>query len=165
MMNVLSRTVLTAAALLVTTSVLSAQSLVSDVSDKNCTVSVLAVGAQRTSDVPLKFKEFPQPLSGKTLVSVTRGAREKAGQGFQFTVNQNAVVHLFVMDRGKPNVPAEWKKTGMKAVFIFDKTADFHDAVYTRDVSAGETVIVPAHDGTDGNTFGVPHCCVIVPKE
>ncbi|MEK6793959.1 MAG: hypothetical protein AABZ39_04230 [Spirochaetota bacterium] len=155
----------TAALVFVFASFVSAQSLVSGLTDTNVVVSVLEKEGRRIADVPLKFKDVPSSLAGKTLVIVSRGDRQAAGQGFQFTVTKEAVVYLFVMERGKPNVPAEWKKTVLNATFYYDKTMDFKDSIYTKKIAAGEKVIVPAHDGSDGSSFGVPHCCVVVPNE
>ncbi|MBI4977113.1 MAG: hypothetical protein HZC28_06490 [Spirochaetes bacterium] len=142
----------------------AADPLITDVSDPKAIISTLKEKAPRISDVALKFSKIPAVLTGKTYVCVTRGEREKAGQGFSFTAAKSGTIYLFVMVRGKASVPPEWTKTDMTAQFMFD-TAAFDDIIYKRSVKAGEKVIVPPHNGTDGNTYGTPNACAIVPEE
>lgn len=137
------------------------QALVANFDDKDALVGVLAKGSARFNEFqPGTFRELPAELIGKIYTYTSREAKP-AGQGYSFTSMQNATLYLFVMERGKPNVPEDWEKTGMKALsVIWGK--EYSEVIYKRKVLAGETIAIPPAAAPEGKFH---HACAVVPEE
>lgn len=105
------------------------------------------------------FGEFPAFLKDLPLISVPRGASNRPGAGYSFVLKKPAKLYLLVQDRGTPAIPEGWRKEEGKTVWSAG-SARFTDSIYSKQFPAG-TVEIPAHDGKQGNSFGVPNAVVI----
>ena len=103
---------------------------------------------------------MPAELVGETIVSVPRGALNAPGAAYTVTIDQPARVYLLVQNRGKNTVPEGWSKT--PAVVRWGN--GFADTVYVKEFDAPGTIEVPAHDGKEGNSYGIPNALVITAK-
>ena len=92
-------------------------------------------------------------------MSVPRGRFNAPGAGYSFTLKKPATVYLLVQDRGKPDIPEGWKAEEGKAVWRLGNVRH-SDLIYSREFPAG-TVEIPAHNGKQGTSYGVPHAAVI----
>ena len=115
----------------------------------------------RTAESRFAIVAMPITLSGGTIVSAPRGANTQPGAAYSVTVDQPARVYLLVQNRGKVTVPEDWKKTN--AVVAWGD--GFSDTVYVKELDAPGVIEVPAHDGRQGSTYGIPNALVITGKE
>ncbi len=105
------------------------------------------------------FVEFPEFLKDLPLISVPRGVSNQPGTGYSFTLKKPAKLYLLVQDRGTPSIPEGWTKEEGKAVWSVG-AAKHKDSICSREFPAG-TVEIPAHDGRQGNSYGIPSAVVI----
>ncbi len=131
---------------------------VTDIS-KPAKLSTVKEGTLRSA--PYKLSEFPEMFKDMPCVIAPRGNGQKPGSAFSFTIDKPATVYLFVHVRGNC-APEGWTKTDMKATWLVGK-AKYPDVIYKKDFAAGK-VEIPAHNGKQGNTYGVPHMAVVVAK-
>ncbi|WP_294506548.1 hypothetical protein [uncultured Victivallis sp.] len=115
----------------------------------------------RTAKGNFTIAAMPAALVGETIVSVPRGQSAQPGTAYSVTIDQPARVYLLVQNRGKVTIPEDWKKTN--AVVAWGD--GFSDTVYVKDLDAPGTIEVPAHNGKQGSTYGIPNALVITAKE
>lgn len=121
-----------------------------------------AKSQRRVADGAFTIAEIPDYLKGLPMVSVPRGEGSKPGAAFSYTLAKPAKVYLLVQNRGKATLPEGWTKEEGKVTWKSGQTP-FTDTVYSRECPAGK-LDVPAHDGKEGNTFGIPDAIVIAYK-
>ncbi len=117
---------------------------------------------QRVADGAFAIAEIPDYLKGLPMVSIPRGQGAKPGAAFSYTLAKPAKVYLLVHDRGKMPAPEGWTKEEGKVTWKSGQNA-FTDTVYSKECPAG-TLEVPAHNGKEGSTFGIPNAIVIAEK-
>lgn len=113
----------------------------------------------RVANGVFTIAEIPDYLKGLPMVSVPRGDGSKPGAAFSCMLAKPAKVYLLVQNRGKAPLPEGWTKEEGKVTWKSGQTA-FTDTVYSKECPAGK-LDVPAHDGKEGNTFGIPNAIVI----
>ena len=116
-------------------------------------------GKNRVVNAGFPITALPADLAGETFVSVPRGAAGQPGAAYSVSVDRPARIYLLVQNRGTPAVPEGWRKEEGKTVWSAG-SARFTDSIYSKQFPAG-TVEIPAHDGKQGNSFGVPNAVVI----
>jgi len=121
-----------------------------------------AKSKMRIANGVFAIAEIPDSLKGLPMVSVPRGDGSKPGAAFSYTLAKPAKVYLLVHNRGKVTLPEGWTKEEGKVTWKSGATP-FTDTVYSRECPAGK-LDVPAHDGKEGNTFGIPNAIVIAYK-
>lgn len=120
---------------------------------------LLPKSRMRNAGGGLVFTGFPDSLKGLPLISVPRGASNKPGAAYTFTLKKPAKLYLLVQDRGTPSIPEGWSREEGK-VFWNVGAARHTDSIYSKEFPAG-TVEIPAHDGRQGGSYGVPNAVVI----
>lgn len=104
------------------------------------------------------LEAVPPALKGAVGVVVQRGAPDKPATGYQFRINAPATVYAAVHQRGGPKMPAGWEQTDMEIRWGVGT-----DTIFCRKFDAGD-VRIPAHDGTEGKNYGLPHLALVVPE-
>jgi len=117
---------------------------------------------RRVADGAFTIAEIPDYLKGLPMVSIPRGDGSKPGAAFSYTLAKPAKVYLLVHNRGKATLPEGWTKEEGKVTWKSGPTP-FTDTVYSKECPAGK-LDVPAHDGKEGNAFGIPDAIVIAGK-
>jgi len=127
-------------------------------------VGTLTASSTRcTGGYPLA--EVPEGLLGAACVTVARGEWTAPGAAYAFTVDRPATVYLAVHDRGSPELPKGWTKTGTRLRWKTDNNKKtYTDTLWRKDVQPGR-VEVPPHLGREGSYYGLPHLAIVVPKE
>lgn len=113
----------------------------------------------RTADGRFTFVKFPDSLKGQPFFSVPRGAQNSPGTAYSFTLKKPAKLYLLVQDRGNAAIPEGWTRTTEQCTWK-NNDQTFTDSVYTKDFPAG-TVEIPAHNGKEGNSYGLPNAVVV----
>ncbi len=121
----------------------------------NPETGVLTLGTERCTDSSYVITAIPDELKGTHFLTVARGDASEPGTGYEFTAEKAGTLYLLVHDRGSLPEIEGWTKTSLSVSWEVG-TWKFDDIVYSKTVSAGETVIVPAHTGKE-NHYGVPH--------
>jgi len=116
----------------------------------------------RVANGAFSIAEIPDYLKGLPMVSISRGDGSKPGAAFSYTLAKPAKVYLLVHDRGKAALPDGWTKEEGKVTWK-NGQVKFTDTVYSRECPAGKLEI-PAHNGKEGSTFGIPNAIVIAEK-
>ncbi len=123
-------------------------------------ISKLEVGNKdRTAGGTFVISAVPGYLKDQQMVSVPRGNAAVAGIAYTVTIDKPATVYLLVQDRGKVTIPEGWTKSEDKVRWKLGNM-NLSDSVYQKNFAAGQ-VEIPAHDGKDGASFGVPNAVVI----
>ncbi|MBS1370335.1 MAG: hypothetical protein HPZ91_10310 [Lentisphaeria bacterium] len=105
------------------------------------------------------FVEFPAFLKDLPLISAPRGASDKPGASYSFTLKKPAKLYLLIQDRGTPAIPEGWTREEGKVTWTVGPNKQT-DSIYSKEFPAG-TVEIPAHNGKQGNAYGVPNAAVI----
>ncbi len=120
---------------------------------------VLAPGkARRAAEKHEKFEiaDLPAQLGSMQAVAAHRGSARDPGQGLKFQISGSSDVYLVVHQRGDYTPPADWQETDMTLKWM----GKFVDKIYKKSFKAG-VVELPAHDGSDGSNYGIPHMAFI----
>ncbi len=120
---------------------------------------VLAIGSERCTDSSFVITAIPEELKGAHFLTVARGDRQKPGTGYEFTVDKAGTVYLVVFKRGELPELQGWTKTELAVKWAAENYKS-DDEVYSKTVTAGEKVVVPAHTGSKddkGKQYGIPH--------
>lgn len=121
-----------------------------------------AKSKMRVANGVFAIAEIPDSLKGLPMVSVPRGDASKPGAAFAYTLAKPAKVYLLVHNRGKATLPEGWTKEEGKVSWKSGENT-FTDTLYSQEFPAGK-LDVPAHDGKEGNAFGIPNAIVIAEK-
>lgn len=113
----------------------------------------------RTADGKFTFVKFPDSLKGLPFFSVPRGKSNQPGAAYSFTLKKPAKLYLFVQNRGNVTVPEGWAKIDEQSSWKFN-TETYTDTIYVREFPAG-IVEIPAHNGKQGNSFGLPNAVAV----
>jgi len=113
---------------------------------------------RRTADRYEFTSPLPEPLNKCRRIAVRRGNTRAPGCGFKVSVDQPVTAYLAVHDRGKAELPGNWKKTELRLDWGLGT-----DSVYRSEFPAGE-IAVPAHTGKDAGHSGLPHLLLVMPK-
>lgn len=117
---------------------------------------------QRVAGGNFVITAIPDALKGQPMFSIPRGAGNAPGAAYSVTLAKPAKVYLLAQDRGTAAIPAGWTREEGKVAWKAGNMS-FTDSVYSQDAPAGKLEI-PAHNGKDGNSFGVPNAIVVVYK-
>lgn len=125
----------------------------------------LSVGEEKSADIfrfsnSEKITEMPAQLAGLPRVSANRGDFHKPAPGYQFVIDQNAIVYLAVDARGKPTLGQGWDKTDIAMTW----RSNYKDIVYRKSFGKG-LVVIPGNDTEHkSGDFGTPHTAFIKAK-
>lgn len=113
-------------------------------------------GLLRTSDQQ-PIKELPTRLLHLPRVTVPRGDWHQPGAGFEFTINQPALVYLAVDERGKAEPDKSWERTDLFITWGSQR----RDRVYQRRFGAGRVRIPVNKTEHQPRAFGMPHMAFV----
>lgn len=113
---------------------------------------------RRWSDGPA-FTALPAKFRTWETITAVRGDPAQPGRPYHFLVNQTAMLHLLVEERGEYTPGPEWTATDEAVAWKGGV-----DRVYQRTVEAGR-VDIPAHTGNLDGRFGAPHAVFIEPSD
>jgi len=105
--------------------------------------------------------ELPAGFERWEMISATRGAPNKPGAVYDFSVNQPVRIHLLVEDCGDYSPGADWR---LESAGAAAKWKGGSDKIYRREFPAGE-IAIPAHTGREGDRFGAPHLVFVEPTQ
>lgn len=142
--------------------VIAADAVVTEM-PKGAKVTKLEVNSKaRTANSAFVINEVPEDLVGLQMVSVLRGKGNEPAPEYTFVVDKAVTIYLLVQDRGTVTTLEGWEKIEGKVKWAVVKNP-FTDSIYTKDFDAG-TVTIPAHNGIQGNNYGIPNAAVIKVK-
>ncbi len=128
--------------------------------DLTPTESILtAKSKQRAAGANFSFTELPDSLKNLPMVSVPRGPSNKPGIAYSFEIRNPAMIYILVQDRGTVTGLEGWTKQDEKAGWSV-ANGKYTDSIYAKSFPAGK-VEIPAHDGKEGASFGVPNAAVV----